>query len=112
MYSKHRCLQDVYNKWYGLDSFYDIYGGIEGREKQFGTSWRKDTVSNHHFSRTKKCIIGINQFAKQNNISALEAVGILEETFSKCKFSIYNFLQKMKSTGLISTKASHGKTKE
>ncbi len=33
MCSRHKCLQDVYNEWYGLDSFYDVYGGIDGREK-------------------------------------------------------------------------------
>ena len=112
MCCRHKSLQDVYNEWYGLDSFYDVYGGIDGREKQFGTSWRKNTVSNHHFSRTKRCIIGITQFASENKMSHLEAVATLEESFKGCKCSVYNFVQQLKSTGLISTKASRGKSKK
>ena len=112
MCSRHKSLQDVYNKWYRLDLFYDVYRGIKGREKQFGTSWKKNTVSNHHFSRTKRCIIGISQFAKENKMSQIEAVVTLEETFIECKYSVYHFVQKLKSTGLISTKASRGKSKK
>jgi len=110
--SRHKCLQDVYNEWYGLDSFYDIYGGIDGREKRFGTSWRKHTVSSHLFSRTKRCIIGINQFARENNMTPMESVATLEETFAECNFSIYNLVQKLKTRGLVMTKASRGKTKK
>ena len=69
-------------------------------------------MSNHYFSRTKRCIIGINQFAKENKMSQIEVVGTLEEIFIESKCSIYNFVQKLKSTGLISTKASHGKSKK
>ena len=48
------------------------------REKQIGMSWRKITVNNHHFSRTKRCIIGINQFTKENKVTQMEAVETLE----------------------------------
>ncbi len=75
------------------------------------TSCRKFTVNNHHFPRKIRCITGINQFVKENKNSTMEAAVTLEATFTKGKFSVYNFLQKMKSTGLITTKASRGKSK-
>ena len=102
----------MYNKWYGLDLFYDVCGGIDGREKQFWISWRKNTVSNHHFSREKSCFIGISKSARENEMSQIEAVGTLDETFIECKCSVYNFVQKFKSTGLILTKISRGKSKK
>ena len=109
MCSKHRCLQDVWNEWYGLDSFYDIYGGIKGREKTFGTAWRKGVVTNHHFSRTKRSIGGIRQFCRDNKLDPKEAIALLEDTFIESKFSIYNFLMKLQSKGLVKTKRSRGK---
>ena len=82
-----------------------------GEKNQYGTFWRKNTVSNHHFSRTKRCIIGISQFARENKMSQIEAVVTLEETFIECKCGVYNFVKQLKSTGLISTKPSRGKSK-
>ena len=78
----------MWNEWYGLDSFHDTYGGIEGREKEFGTAWRKGVVSNHHFSRTKRCIVGIHKFAKENKMHEFEAIAVLEDSFSESKSSI------------------------
>ena len=49
---------------------------------------------------------------KKNKMSQIEAVGTLKEIFIEYKCSIYNFEQKLKYTGLISTKASRGKSKE
>ena len=109
---KHKCLQDVWDKWYGLDSFHDIYRGIGGREKQFGTYWRKGVVSNHHFSRTKRCINGITQFAKKNKMKESEAIAILEDSFKESKSSVYNLLKKLMSSGHVKTKASRGKKKK
>ena len=45
-------------------------------------------------------------------MSQIEAVGTLDETFIECKCSVYNFVQKFKSTGLILTKISRGKSKK
>ena len=53
MCCKQQCLQDVWDEWYGLVSFYDINGCIEGREKSFEIAWRKGVVSNHHFQGPK-----------------------------------------------------------
>ena len=38
---KHPCLLSMWNEWYGFDLFSDCFGGIDGRNKQHGSTWRK-----------------------------------------------------------------------
>jgi hypothetical protein len=61
MIPKHQSLVRLWNEWNRLDEFEDEYGGICGREKQFGSKWRNcGKVYCQHFSRTKRVIKAIN----------------------------------------------------
>lgn len=59
MKARHESLQDMWDEWFGLNSYENkcgnIPGGIDARNKLFGRKWRKD-YSSAQYSRTHRII--------------------------------------------------------
>ena len=61
----------MWDKWYGTGSFDDGKCGIQKREDNLGKSWRRH-LDQQQFSRTRRIIAGINQYADSNSIMAFD----------------------------------------
>lgn len=102
MIPKHPSLLSLWNEWHGLDQFADEYGGVKGKEEQFGSKWRKGIVNPQHFSRTKRVIAAIYVKAESENVRPMEVVASWEEIFTKnSKCSVSNFVKELKNAGYI-----------
>ncbi|MGL5915852.1 MAG: hypothetical protein ACRCZG_06290 [Culicoidibacterales bacterium] len=111
MTPKHFRLTEMYAEWVGEGDFHDEFGGIEGRNKKFGSQWRKHFPA-HTYSRTERTIKGIRAYANENNMSAYDACECLQHQYEhKCKMSIaklvdyfisMSWLKKQKPRGKVS----------
>jgi Transcriptional activator of glycolytic enzymes len=107
MIPKHQSLLGLWNEWHGLDDFADEFGGVLGREKQFGSKWRnKGKVNHQHFSRTKRIIQAIDYKCERDKMRPLEVIEEWEKQFSeRSNCSVSNFVKTLKDLGYITERA-------
>jgi len=111
MEPRHKQLTDLWNEWHGLDRFCDGYGGIKGRDKKYKAKWRKH-LDNQHYSRTKRCVLGIETYAAQHKIKEEEALVVLQDVCVEEKFSVANLVRRFQQDGYLSKQSSRGKSKK
>ena len=107
MVPKHNRLTDLYSEWCGLGRYKDDYGGIAGRDKLYKGRWRKHLHA-MHYSRAKRTVAAIEEFAKQHELQPLEACSSLEPAFEASKFSTGNFVQHCQAEGLLKRRKARG----
>jgi hypothetical protein len=111
MKPKHKLLSQLYDEWIGEGDFHDGYGGIEGRNKEFGSRWRKHLTA-YVYSRTERTIKGIRAYAQcHNNMDPHEACRQLQEIFEKERCCISNMVSYFTSNGYLKKKQPRGKRK-
>lgn len=108
MKPQHKTLVGLLSEWVGVGDFHDEFGGIEGRNKKFGASWRKHFVA-FTYSRTERTVKGIRAYAEQRTISDFDACRELQEVFEQRKFSVSNMVNYFKDQGLLTTRKPRGK---
>jgi hypothetical protein len=64
MKPKHNSLSSLYQEWYGIGVHKDSLGGVAGRDRRFGTRWRKD-INRQHYSRVKRIVVTIDAMRDQ-----------------------------------------------
>jgi Transcriptional activator of glycolytic enzymes len=62
--TKYNNLCEVWNQWYGIDQHGDVYGGISGRNDQFGAKWRKH-LDKQQYSRINRIIKAVSDAAEK-----------------------------------------------
>jgi hypothetical protein len=108
MRPKHKNLSDLLLEWIGVGDFNDGFGGIEGRNKKFGPSWRQH-FSTYSYSRTERTVKGIRAFSKQKAISDFDACRELEPVFQEQRCSVTNMVNYFTSSGLLTKRKPRGK---
>jgi hypothetical protein len=84
----HRCLQSVYNEWYGLGEFDDGEGGIAGRDQNLGRQWRKGKIHYKKYSRLKQVVESVDKLALGRGITPQVALDQLDPLFKQAKGSL------------------------
>lgn len=107
MTPNHSSLMNVWNEWFGLDKYEDDFGGIEGRNKKFGSKWRKH-LQQSSYSRNCRLIKGISDYAKEQNCQPEEVIAEWEPLFVSCKSSVANMVRALQKAEKITKKASRG----
>jgi hypothetical protein len=96
---KHPCLLSVWNEWYGRDLFSDCLGGIDGRNKQHGSTWKKH-LNASAYSRSSQLIKGFNAlFALEHHLRPEEVIAEWEPLFVSSKLSTYNMFRELQVVG-------------
>ena len=108
---KQEQLVDLFNEWYGKDRYEDEHGGISGRDKKFGSAWRKHLSAQHH-SRTRRTVEAVEAFAKEKQILPMEACIALQPAYEAVKCSVGNFVKNCQENGLLKKKGQRGKQKK
>ena len=107
---RHKLLADMWDEWFGFNRFNDGFGGVHGRDKKYKAKWRKHIDSQHH-SRTKRCILGTQECAREHQMNEQEALAELQSMCEEEKNSVANLVQRFQHDGLLSKKSSRGKSK-
>ena len=108
---KHATLRDMHDEWFGVGSFLDKHGGVEGRERHFGkhkAKWRRH-LDNQHFSRTKRLVQAIVEYATSNDVSKEQACDELETHYQNSKRSLLNTVKTLQGLGLIQKQKDRGR---
>ena len=108
MVPKHKCLSDLWDEWYGLGEFADTEGGIDGRNKKYGSKWWKH-LEGQQYSRTSRVIKAIEAYSVANNVTTDKAIFDLEELFKECSYSVAKMVNAAQDKGLLQKKAARGK---
>jgi hypothetical protein len=106
---KHHCLLSIWNEWYGLDHFSDDFGGIDGGNKQHGSTWRKH-LNASAYSRSSQLIKGIYAFALEHHLRPEEVIAKWEPLFVSSKLSTYNMVRELQVLGNIKKLKARGST--
>jgi hypothetical protein len=104
---KHPCLLSMWNEWYGLDHFSDVFGGIDGRNKQHGSTWRKH-LNASAYSRLSQLNKGINAFALEHHLRPEAVIAEWEPLFISSKLSTYNMVRELQVLGHIKKLKARG----
>jgi Transcriptional activator of glycolytic enzymes len=91
MRPKHKLLTELMSELTGCGDFHDQFGGIEGRNKKYGPKWRKH-LPKYTYSRTERTIKGIRGYAKQHNITDMDACRQLQEVYQQQKCAVKNMV--------------------
>jgi hypothetical protein len=59
MKPKHSNLESLYKEWYGLGEFDDSFGGVDGRNKMYGSKWRSH-IDCQYYSRAMRVVQAID----------------------------------------------------
>jgi predicted HNH restriction endonuclease len=97
----------LYKEWYGLGEFNDSFGGVDGRNKMYGSKWRSH-IDRQHYSRTMRVVLAIDVTAPVNGCSWREAVNELEPVFQEVNKSLANMVKKLQEKGIISKGKTRG----
>jgi hypothetical protein len=109
MRSKYDSLGHVWREWNGIDEFADEYGGIKGRNKCYGSKWRKH-LNKQQYSRHNRIIKGIENYAKLKKVSDVEAVTQLNDVYvAVCGTSASTMVKYLQSHGFLQKGKSRGK---
>ena len=111
MAPRHEKLTDLYNECCGLDRFHDPHGGMCGRDKSFGSKWRRHMSGREkaHYSRTRRTLAAVESFAAQHKIEPLEACVALQVACESSRCSVANFVKYCQGEGLLTKKMARGK---
>ena len=90
---------------------YKICGGIRGRNKEFGTKWRKH-LDPQHYSCTARVVAAIEKYAADKDVPWGNAIEDLEKVYVDCKKCVANMVFACQDMGLLNKKASRGKFKK
>ena len=101
MVMKHSSLQNLWDEWHGRNAFYDVKGGVKGRNQMYGSRWRKGIVKHHHYSRTQRIVEVIAKHAHDNDLEDDEAVRQFEAVFKEKKYSISAMVKYLQEEGLM-----------
>jgi hypothetical protein len=107
MKPKHSNLESLYKEKYGLGEFDDSFGGVDGRNKMYGSKWRSH-IDRQHYSRAMRVVQAIGVTAKANGSSWKEAVNELEPVFQEANKSVANIVKKLQEKGIISKGKTRG----
>jgi hypothetical protein len=91
----------LYKEWYGLGEFDDSFGGVDGRNKMYGSKWRSH-IDHEHYSRAVRVVQAIEMTAKANHCSWREAFNEREPVFQEANKSLANMVKKLQEKGIIS----------
>jgi Transcriptional activator of glycolytic enzymes len=108
MRPKHKELTELLSEWIGSGDFEDQFGGIEGRNKKFGAKWRKH-LPKYLYSRSERTIKGIRAYAKQKQISDMDACRELQSVYEQQKRNVKNMVDYFTTTNLIQKCKARGK---
>lgn len=108
MQMKHPTLLSVWKEWFGLDEYYDEFGGIDGRNKLHGTKWRKH-LNGTSYSKVSQLIKGINANAETNGMQPESVIAEWEGIFTACKHSANNMVKALQSLGKLKKLKQRGK---
>jgi hypothetical protein len=111
MSARHDTLQGLWDEWYGIGSFIDEYGGIEGRNNVHGTKWRtkRDVTFQSRYSTNRRIVIGIAQHANQCGVTPEAVLVEWQSLFEKCSCSPYCFIKMMQDNGLFVKQETRGR---
>jgi hypothetical protein len=101
---KHTSLVDMWDEW-------NSPGGVADHDKKFKAKWRK-SISNDHYSRTKRTIEGIKTYADQRKIHAQDAAREMDPWFQECKCSVSAMVRLLQEKELVAKKQARGRTKK
>ena len=97
---KHLTLSSLYDEWFGGGEFAtDHHGGIEGRNKEFGTKWRKH-LNQMQYSRAMRCVKAIQKYAEEQHMDDFDACVTLQTKYEACKCSPAKVVDLCKSEAL------------
>jgi Transcriptional activator of glycolytic enzymes len=109
MRPKHATLADWYDEWVGAGDFEDGFGGIEGRNKKYGSKWRKH-LNVQHYSRTCRVVKAIRAFAEEQRMDTHDACATLQHHYKNtAKCSVGNMVKYVNSMGLLQKGKARGK---
>ncbi|CAB9505619.1 hypothetical protein SEMRO_237_G095350.1 [Seminavis robusta] len=126
MTQKHLLLKELVDEWLGEGKFgkkedgsKEEYGGIQGRDKLFGTKWRPH-LNKKHISRTKMTYDALVAYGDRHGLCLNDVCDRLQETYATtCKCSVANFVEWAKKPSndgreapLLATGKSRGRTKK
>ena len=100
MKQKHNTLSSLYQEWYGLGEYDDSLGGVDGRNKNHGTSWRKH-INRQHYSRTNRIVTAVDTEMERTGKDWAEVVETLEQTYVEANKSLAKMVDKLKQSGLV-----------
>jgi Centromere DNA-binding protein complex CBF3 subunit, domain 2/Transcriptional activator of glycolytic enzymes len=107
--TKFNSLTAVWDTWYGIGQYTDVYGGITGRNDQFGAKWRKH-LDKQQYSRVNRIVKGIHGYAAEKEIPMDEAVAELEATYETCNRNLQKFVDLLQDNGYLKKGGRRGKT--
>ena len=109
---QHKQLVDLYQEWHGDGNFADEFGGVVGRNKQFGAKWRKH-LDNTLYSRTNRAINAIKNYAEKETMGdGEEAARRLQNVWEACNQKVANFVLKMTNDGYLKAGKPRGKKRK
>jgi hypothetical protein len=116
MKARHEFLQDMWDEWYGLNSYEskcgDIPGGIDARNKLFGRKWRKH-YSSAQYSRTHRIIkmisTMIENLEEPTPSAAEEVIKELQVVYVEVGCSVSAMVERCQDKGWIPKQKPRGK---
>jgi hypothetical protein len=108
MKPKHGSFVDLLSEWIGIGDFQDDFGGIEGCNNLFGSSWRKH-LSTYTYSRTERTIKCIRELATQNGIGEFDACRQLQDVYEQQRCSVKNMVDYFTTNGFLNKRKPRGK---
>jgi hypothetical protein len=101
-------LSEVWDMWFGTGKFADDYGGIHGRNKKHGSTWRKH-LKQKQYSRLHQIIQGAIAYSKERNISPKEVLAEWEPLYDDCGQIISKLVSALQGLGKIKKAAIRGR---
>ena len=100
MKAKHQTLRSLYEEWYGIGNFEDSEGGINGRERKHGSTWRPH-INRQKYSRASRVVAGIETVVKRNGGTWQDAVELLEPMFASSNQSPAKMVENLQRAGIL-----------
>jgi Transcriptional activator of glycolytic enzymes len=97
----------LYEEWFGLGMHDDGKGGVAGRNKAFGSKWRKH-LDRQHYSRTSRIIQAIEMVMANNHCTWQHAVAEIEPLWKDSNRSLSKMVLKLQEKGYIAMKQKRG----
>lgn len=97
---KYPSLLSVWREWFGLDEYYDEFGGIDGHNKLHRPKWRKH-LNGTCYSKVSQLIKGINAYSETAGTQPEAVIAEWEGIFTACKHSANNMVKALRSLGKL-----------
>lgn len=116
--AKHQSLFDLWDEWHGVGKYQDDYGGIEGRNKQFGKRWRSHFDASH-YSRNKRIVEGIEAYAQktigtgaENEKTTGDVLAEWDPLYQAAKCSVASLVTALQRDGKLTKMKQRGSSKK